>query len=97
LSGDGGRLYPDIRGAFGKFVKKAYWSPVSQNSLATPGALCTVAKTRKAIGKRILKDKPRKPTPAKITEQVELSILKLRTTFKCGTSRNQQGLYKLPD
>ena len=33
---------------------------------------------------------------SKVTLEVELSILKLRTTFKWGTARIQQGLCNLP-
>jgi transposase InsO family protein len=48
------------------------------------------------VGREYFKDKPRKPKSAKVTGEVELSILKLRTTFKWGTARIQQGLYNLP-
>ena len=44
----------------------------------------------------MFEDKPRQPKESKITVEVELSILKLRTTFKWGTARIQQGIYCLP-
>jgi transposase InsO family protein len=47
-------------------------------------------------GSETFKDKPRQPKESKVTIEVELSILKLRTTFKWGTARIQQGLYNLP-
>jgi transposase InsO family protein len=49
------------------------------------------------VGREYYKDRPRKPKESKVTLEVELSILKLRTTFKWGTARIQQGLYDLPD
>ena len=54
-------------------------------------------KRGKHKGTEKFQDKPRQPKKSKVTEQVELSILKLRTTFKWGTARIQQGLYNLPD
>jgi hypothetical protein len=48
---------------------------------------------RKISGKETFKDKPRQPKESKVTFEVELSILKLRTTFKWGTARIQQGIY----
>ncbi|MBM4400819.1 MAG: transposase [Crenarchaeota archaeon] len=50
----------------------------------------------KHVGREYYKDKPRKPKEPKVTAEVELSILKLRTTLKWGTARIQQGLYCLP-
>ena len=46
-------------------------------------------------GTETFKDKPRQPKESKVTAEVELSILKLRTTFKWGTARIQQGLCNL--
>ena len=43
-------------------------------------------------GKESFKDRPRKSKPKKITPKVESSIIALRTTFKWGTARIQQGL-----
>ena len=42
-------------------------------------------------------DKVRKAKETKITFEVELAILALRTTFDWGTARIQQGLIKLPE
>lgn len=42
-------------------------------------------------------DKRRKPKESKITLEVELAILAIRTTFDWGTARIQQGLICLPD
>ena len=41
-------------------------------------------------------DKPRKPKESKITLEVELAILAMRTLFEWGTGRIQQGLMNLP-
>ena len=47
--------------------------------------------------KNIFKDKKRKPKKSKITEQIEISILKMRLMFKWGTAKIQQGLISLPN
>jgi transposase len=88
LSGDGVRLPPDIRGAFGKLVKKG----LAVNRIAelfdtTRQTVHRWLKRSRHVGREYFKDKTRQPKPAKVTEQVELSILKLRTTFKWGTAR----------
>jgi IS30 family transposase len=92
------RLSPDIRGAFGKLAKKG--STVARISGLFDTTRQTVyrwLRRRRHVGGESFKDKPRKPKPSKVTEEVELSILKLRTAFKWGTARIQQGLYNLPD
>jgi hypothetical protein len=90
------RLSPDIRGAFRKLA----------NDLTVTGIARMFKTTRETVyrwlgrgrhpGKETFKDKPRRPRESKVTAEVELSILKLRTTFKWGTARLQQGLYNLP-
>ena len=57
--------------------------------------------TRKTVYKwckrrKGLKDRKRKPKKSRVTEDVELSILRLRLTFQWGTARIQQGLFSLP-
>ncbi len=49
------------------------------------------------MGREYFKDKSRLPKPSKVTAEVEVCILALRSTFKRGPARIQQGLYKLPD
>jgi len=49
------------------------------------------------VGMSRYHDKPRKPKESKITLEVELAILAMRTLFAWGTARIQQGLYDLPD
>jgi transposase len=92
---DGVRLSPDIRGTFGKLVKKGLAvnriAELFDTSRQTAHRWLSRAKH---VGREYFKDKPRKPKPAKVTLEVELSILKLRTTFKWGTARIQQGLGK---
>jgi transposase InsO family protein len=53
-------------------------------------------KRARHVGREYYKDKPRLPKPSKVTDEVELSILALRSTFKWGTARIQQGLINLP-
>jgi transposase InsO family protein len=48
------------------------------------------------IGRPCFKDKQRKPRESKVTIEVELAILSMRTLFKWGTGRIQQGLTNLP-
>lgn len=91
------RLSPDIRGAFRKLARA---------DLSVSGIAKTFGTTRQTVyrwlkrgkhrGTETFKDKPRAPKESKVTVEVELSVLKLRTTFKWGTARIQQGLYCLP-
>ena len=53
-------------------------------------------KRGKHRGTETFKDKPRQPKESKVTVETELAILKLRTAFKWGTARIQQGLWCLP-
>jgi len=94
---DGVRLSPDIRGTFGKFVKKGLAvTRIAELFDTTRQTVHRWLNRAKHVGREYFKDKPRKPKHAKVTTEVELSILKLRTTFKWGTARIQQGLYNLP-
>jgi IS30 family transposase len=98
LFGDGVRLSPDIRGAFGKLVQKGLAvTRVAQLFDTTRQTVHRWLKRAKHVGREYYKDEHRQPKLAKVTEEVELCILKLRTTFKWGTARIQQGLYCLPD
>jgi IS30 family transposase len=97
LSGDGVRLSPDIRGAFGKLVRKGLAVVrVAQLFDTTRQTVYRWIKRTRHVGREYFKDQLRRPKLAKVTEEVELGILKLRTTFKWGTARIQQGLYSLP-
>jgi IS30 family transposase len=98
LSGDGVRLSPEIRGAFRKLVKKDLAvTKIAELFSTTRQTVYRWLRRGKHPGKETFQDKPRQPKESKITVEVELSILKLRTTFKWGTARIQQGLYCLPD
>src|SRR3989337_2860652 len=93
LSGDGVRLSPDIRGAFGKLVKKGLAvTRVAQLFDTTRQTVHRWLKRARHVGREYYKDKVREPKPSKVTDEVELSILALRSTFKWGTARIQQGL-----
>ena len=92
------RLSPDIRGTFKKLVKKGLnVTRIAYLFDTTRQTVHRWLKRSKHVGREYFKDKLRKPKHAKVTQEVELSILKLRTTFKWGTARIQQGLYSLPD
>jgi transposase-like protein len=52
-------------------------------------------KRARHVGREYFKDKPRTPKSRKVTADVEVPILALRKTFKWGTARIQQGLYRL--
>jgi IS30 family transposase len=98
LSGDGVGLSPEIRGAFRKLVKKDLAvTKIAELFSTTRQTVYRWLRRGKHPGKETFQDKPRQPKESKITVEVELSILKLRTTFKWGTARIQQGLYCLPD
>ena len=92
------RLSPEIRGAFSRLLKKGL--EVTRIAELFDTSRQTVYRwinRAKHVGREHYKDKPRKPKESKVTVEVELSILKLRTTFKWGTARIQQALYNLPD
>jgi hypothetical protein len=91
------RLSPDIRGTFTKFVKKGLAvTRIAELFDTTRQTVHRWLKRAKHVGREYYKDRPRKPKESKVTMEVELSILKMRTTFKWGTSRIQQGLFNLP-
>jgi IS30 family transposase len=95
---DGLRLSPDIRGAFNKLVKKDLTvTRIAELFDTTRQTVHRWLNRAKHVGREYFKDRLRKPKESKVTLEVELSILKLRTTFKWGTARIQQGLYNLPD
>ena len=95
---DGVRLSLDIRGTFTRLVKKGLEvTRIADLFDTTRQTVHRWLKRSKHVGREYFKDKPRKPKPAKVTQEVELSILKLRTTFKWGTARIQQGIDNLPD
>ena len=97
MSGDGVRLSPDIRGTFRKLVKKDFAvTDIAGIFNTTRQTVYRWLKRGKHPGKETFRDKPRQPKQSKVTFEVELSILKLRTAFRWGTARIQQGLYSLP-
>jgi transposase len=97
LSGDDVRLSPDIRGAFRKFAKTNLTvTSIAETFKTTRQTVYRWLKRGQHRGLETFKDKPRQPKERKVTFEVELSILKLRTTFKWGTARIQQGSYCLP-
>jgi IS30 family transposase len=93
---DGVRFSPVIRGAFRKLAKSLAVSSIAKTFGITRQTVYRWLRRGKHRGKETFKDKPRKPRDCKVTFEVELSILKLRTTFKWGTARIQRGLYSLP-
>jgi IS30 family transposase len=96
LLGVGVRLSPDIRGAFRKLAKDLTVTGIAQGFNTTRQTVYRWLKRGRHRGTETFKDKPREPKETKVTVEVELSILKLRTTFKWGTARIQQGLRCLP-
>jgi IS30 family transposase len=94
---DGVRLSPDIRGTFSRLVKKGL--EVSRIAELFDTSRQTVYRwinRAKHVGREYYKDRLRRPKESKVTFEVELSILKLRATFKWGTARIQQGIDCLP-
>jgi len=91
------RLSPDIREAFRKLAKKnVAVTSIAQMFNTTRQTVYRWLRRGKHRGTETFKDKPRQPKESKVTLEAELSILKLRTTFKWGTARIQQGIYCLP-
>lgn len=94
---DGVRLSPDIRGAFRKLAKTDLTvAAIAKAFDTTRQTVYRWLRRGKHPGKETFKDQPRQPKQSKVTMEVELSILKLRTTLKWGTARIQQALYCLP-
>jgi IS30 family transposase len=94
---DSVRLSPDIRGAFRKLEKTNLTvTAIAKAFSTTRQTVHRWLKRGKHKGTETFKDKTRAPKQSKVTFEVELSILKLRTTFKWGTARIQQALYCLP-
>jgi IS30 family transposase len=95
---DGVRLSPDIRGAFRKLAKTDLTvTAIAKAFNTTRQTVYRWLRRGKHPGKETFKDQPRQPKQSKVTMEVELSILKLRTTLKWGTARIQQALYNLPN
>ena len=92
------RLSPDIRGTFRKLVKKGLAiKEIAYYSETTRQTVHRWLRRERHRGTENFQDKPRQPKQSRVTEEVELSILKLRTTFKWGTARIQQDIDNLPD
>jgi len=90
------RLSPDIRGAFRKLAKTDLTvTSIAQMFNTTRQTVYRWLGRGKHRGTETFKDKLRQPRESKVTAEVELSILKLRTAFKWGTARIQQGLCNL--
>ena len=88
LFGDDVRLSPDIRGAFRVLAKKDLTvSSIAQMFNTTRQTVYRRLRRGKHRGSETFKDKPRQPKESKVTFEVELSVLKLRTTFKWGIAR----------
>jgi len=90
-------LSPDVRGAFRKLSRiELTVSSIAELFNTTRQTVYRWLRRGKHPGKETFRDKPRQPKQSKVSLEVELSILKLRTAFKWGTARLQQGLYCLP-
>lgn len=92
------RLKPDQRHALVDAVRrgidKKTVATVFNTTVKTVSAWCKRACHR---GSESFKDKLRKPRQNKITLDVELAIIAMRTMFEWGTARIQQGLINLPE
>jgi len=92
------RMSPDIRAAFRKLVRKGLAiKDVAYYFETTGQTVYRWLRRGSHRGAETFRDEHRRPRQSKVTEEVELSILKLRTTFKWGTARIQQGIDNLPD
>ena len=91
------RLSPDIRGAFGRLVKKGLTViRIAELFDTTRQTVHRWLRRARHVGREYYRDEPRRPRPGKVTGEVELSILALRNTLRWGTARIQQGLHRLP-
>lgn len=87
------RLTQDERSLIGKAVDRVLNISLVAKVLGVTRN--TVYKWKKR--RKQLKDKKRNAKTSKITLEVELAILAMRTAFRWGTARIQQGLICLPD
>ena len=91
------RLDASIRGLFGKLVNKGLTvTRIAELFDTTRQTVHRWLKRARHVGREYYKDKPRAPRAGKVTQEVEVSILALRNTFKWGTARIPQGLHRLP-
>jgi IS30 family transposase len=91
------RFAPDIRAAFRQLRKKGI--PVKKIAELFDTTRKTVYRwlnRTRHPSREYFNDKPRKPKDSKVTVEVEVSILALRS-LGWGTARIQQGLYALPE
>lgn len=89
------RFTPDIRAVFRQLFKKGLSVKIIAELFDTSRQ--TVHKwlnRTKHVGREYFNDKPRRPKDSKVTVDIEVSILSLRS-LGWGTARIQQGLYKL--
>jgi hypothetical protein len=87
------RLTPDQRYLIGKAIDRG----INKNLVARVFGISRPTVYKWDTRRGHLKDRRRKPRVSKVTEQVELSIIAMRTMFEWGTARIQQGLISLPD
>jgi transposase len=79
---DGVRLPPDIEEPYVGLLRKVWRSPASQNSDTSRQTVHKWINRAKYVGREYYEDKPRKPKESEVAVEVELSILKLRTTLR---------------
>jgi hypothetical protein len=90
------RFTPDIRAFFRKLWKEGKKvKEIADFFGTTRKTVYRWINRAKHVGREHYTDKPRKPKQGKVTVNVEVSILGLRS-LGWGTARIQQGLYKLP-
>lgn len=91
------RFTPDIRAAFRQLLKKGLSiKKIAELFDTTRKTVYRWLNRAKHVGREYFNDIPRKPKQSKVTVNIEVSILALRS-LGWGTARIQQGLYKLPD
>lgn len=91
------RFTPDIRAAFGQLKRKGLTvNKIAQLFDTSRRTVYRWLNRAKHVGREYYKDKPRKPKESKVTVEIEVSVLGLRS-LSWGTARIQQGLYKLPN
>lgn len=90
------RFTPDVRAFIRKLWKKGKKvKEIAEFFGTTRKTIYRWVDRPKHVGREYYTDRPRKPKQGKITVNVEVSILGLRS-LGWGTARIQQGLYKLP-
>ena len=92
------RLHSEQRRSMVDAVRRGFEKTLVANMFNVSRKTITVwCKREQHLGRESFKDKKAERRESKLTLEVELSIIALRTSFDWGTARIQQGFIALPE